>query len=91
MVAGVLGTAVGALLGVILANYVTALSLMLERLINTVFTDGNIYLISHLQTQIDFLEVLIVCTVALVISFLATLYPAYRASKIEPAEVLRYV
>lgn len=91
MVAGLLGTGIGVLLGVILANYVTVLSLMLERLINTVFNGGNIYLISHLRTQIEFSEVLLVSTVALAISFLATLYPAYRASKVQPAEVLRYV
>ena len=90
MVAGIFGTIVGAVLGILLANYVTELSLVLERLINFLLGDGNIYFISHLRTQVDFGEVLIVCIAALLISFLATLYPAYRASKIQPADVLRY-
>ena len=90
MVAGLFGTFVGAILGVILANYVTDLSLMVERVLNSVFSDANIYLISHLQTQINVAEVALVCIAALGISFVATLYPAYRASRIQPAEVLRY-
>ncbi len=90
MVAGIFGTLVGALLGILLANNITDLSLMLERLINSMLSNGNVYFISHLQTQVNFSEVLLVCSAALLISFLATLYPAYRASKIQPAEVLRY-
>lgn len=90
MVAGFIGTLVGALLGVVLANNVTDLSLLLEGLINSIFTDANVYFISHLQTRVNFSEVVIVCALTLLISFIATLYPAYRASKIQPAEVLRY-
>lgn len=90
LVAGVFGTIIGALLGTILAVNITRLSLLLERLVNSVFTDANVYFISHLQTQLNWQEVLLVCLAALSISFLATLYPAYRASKIQAAEVLRY-
>ena len=90
LIAGVIGTVVGAVLGVLLASNITAISLGLERVINSIFVDANVYLISHLQTQVDWSEVLWVCVAALIISFLATLYPAYRASKIQPAEVLRY-
>ena len=46
--------------------------------------------LSSLQTQVVWTEVVLVCLAALFISLIATLYPAYRASKIEPAEVLRY-
>lgn len=90
LVAGVFGTVVGAGLGILLAFSISDISLLLERLINSVFTDANVYLISQLQTQVDYAEVLLVCLAALAVSFLATLYPAYRASKIQPAEVLRY-
>lgn len=90
VIAGVVGTLLGAILGVVLANYITDLSLLIERAINWAFRDANIYLISHLQTQVNWQEVLLVCLAAILISFLATLYPAYRASKIQPAEVLRY-
>ncbi len=90
LVAGSVGTVVGAVSGVILAANITDLSLILERLVNSVFTGSKVYFISHLQTQIDWQELVLVCIAALSISFLATLYPAYRASKIQPAEVLRY-
>ena len=90
LIAGMIGTLAGAILGVLLAENITSLSLLLEQFLNSIFRDANIYLISHLQTRIDFIEVLYICAAALLVSFLATLYPAYRASKIQPAEVLRY-
>ncbi len=90
MIAGIIGTLLGAGLGLWLAQNVSGISLWLERMINSVMQDGNVYLISHLQTQTDGTEVLLICVAALLISFLATLYPAYRASRVQPAEVLRY-
>ncbi|MDB0051821.1 FtsX-like permease family protein [Gammaproteobacteria bacterium] len=90
LVAGFLGTLTGAILGTLLAANITDISLILERIINSLTTDSNRYFISHLQTQIEWGEVALICIAALTISFLATLYPAYRASKIEAAEVLRY-
>jgi len=81
---------VGAAFGVLLAGNITNLSLQLEQILNSIFSGANIYLISHLQSQVDFTEVFYVCVAALIVSFLATLYPAYRASRIQPAEVLRY-
>lgn len=89
-VAGLVGVVLGGLAGVLLASNITELSLALERLLNSVFSESNIYLISHLQTQVQFSEVMLVCVVAMAISFMATLYPAYRASRVQPAEVLRY-
>ncbi len=90
LIAGGIGTLIGALLGVLLAGSITDISLLLERAINGVFDGANVYLISHLETNVIWSEVLLVCVAALIISFLATLYPAYRASRIQPAEVLRY-
>ena len=89
LIVGIVGTSIGALLGLLLANNITKLSLWLEQLINLVFADANIYLISHLQTRVNVSEVMLVCLIALLICFLATLYPAFRASKIQPAEALR--
>jgi lipoprotein-releasing system permease protein len=90
LVAGFLGTLIGAILGTLLAANITDISLILERVINSLASDSNRYFISHLQTQIEWGEVALICIAALTISFLATLYPAYRASKIQAAEVLRY-
>ena len=90
LVAGFLGTLTGAILGTLLAANITDISLVLERIINSLPSGSNRYFISHLQTQIEWGEVALICIAALTISFLATLYPAYRASKIQAAEVLRY-
>lgn len=90
LVAGLVGTLAGALLGILLAANISDISLIFERLINAIASDSNRYFISHLQTQINWLEVALICVAALMISFIATLYPAYRASRIQAAEVLRY-
>ena len=90
LVAGAVGTGIGAVLGIGLANNITNISLGLERFINSTFEGANIYLLSHLETEVNFMEVSVVCVLALLVCFLATLYPAYRASCVQPAEVLRY-
>lgn len=90
MIAGLIGTALGSVLGVLLAGQISTISLWIEQLINSLFTGANVYLLSHLQTRVYGTEVLMVCAAALLISFIATLYPAWRASKVQPAEVLRY-
>ncbi|MDA0690095.1 MAG: FtsX-like permease family protein [Proteobacteria bacterium] len=90
LIAGIIGIIVGGIGGVILALSITDISLLLERLLNSLFSGANIYLISHLQTRIAFSEVMFVCFAALIICFVATLYPAYRASRVQPAEFLRY-
>jgi lipoprotein-releasing system permease protein len=90
MIAGLIGTVLGVALGVTLALTITDISLALERLINSLFPDANVYLISHLQTSLQWQELAVIAASALVISFLATIYPAYRASRVQPAEVLRY-
>lgn len=90
MIAGLVGTLVGTGLGVILAQHVSSISLAIEQAINSLFTGANVYLLSHLQTRLYWDEVVMVGLAAMLISFLATLYPAYRASRVQPAEVLRY-
>jgi lipoprotein-releasing system permease protein len=90
MIAGLVGTVVGLILGVTLALTITDVSLALESVINAVFPNANVYLISHLQTALQWQELVFIAASALVISFIATIYPAYRASRVQPAEVLRY-
>ncbi len=90
MVAGVAGTATGAGLGVLLGHNITTISQTLERWLNMLPLQGEVYLLSHLQTQVDMTEVLLISIAALLISLAATLYPAWRGSKVQPAEVLRY-
>ncbi len=90
MVAGVAGTVTGAGLGVLLGHNITTISQTLERWLNMLPLQGEVYLLSHLQTRVDMTEVLLISIAALLISLAATLYPAWRGSKVQPAEVLRY-
>lgn len=85
-VVGMLGVLLGALLGIMIAINFNGISGYLENLLNR---DG-LYLISSLPSEMHWRDVAITCGVALLISFLATLYPAWKASHIMPAQVLRY-
>ena len=89
-VSGVLGTFFGAGLGVLIALFLAPIGLALESALGALLGQPNLLLVSHLQTKLLWSEVLLVCGLALLISLLATLYPAFRASRIAPAEVLRY-
>jgi len=87
---GVIGIAVGALCGSIIAVNIGDIVLWLESLLGVYLFDPNVYFISHLPSQLQLNDVFIICAVGILLSLLATLYPAYRAARVEPAEVLRY-
>lgn len=87
---GCIGTLIGAVLGCVIALTLTPLMALLESLVGFHVFDPNVYFVSELPSQLRWSDVLIVCSTALLLSFMATLYPAYKASQIEPAEALRY-
>src|SRR5690554_713976 len=87
---GVIGTLVGVVLGVVLALNVSDLVLWLEGLLGIQFLDANVYFISYLPSELRWEDVRFITLAALLLSLLSTLYPAWRASKIQPAEALRY-
>jgi lipoprotein-releasing system permease protein len=87
---GVFGTALGALLGVLLSLNLTSVMQGIESMLNAAFSPNDVYMISYLRAELRAEDVVQICISALVVSFLATLYPAYRATRIQPAEVLRY-
>jgi lipoprotein-releasing system permease protein len=84
------GILVGTLLGCLLAYFVGDIVAGVEALSGSYIFDPSIYLISALPSEIRFGDVATVVGGALVISFFATLYPAWRAGKVLPAEALRY-
>ena len=86
LLVGVSGTIFGAGLGLIITANFESIGKLLELL---VIPDG-MFMLSIIETDIQITDVVITCLVALLISFLATLYPAWKASRIHPAEILRY-
>ncbi|WP_022962387.1 lipoprotein-releasing ABC transporter permease subunit [Halopseudomonas pelagia] len=89
-VIGVIGTLAGGVLGVLAALNVSAMVAGLESLFGVQFLSSDVYFISYLPSQLIWNDVVLICLTALGMSFAATLYPAWRASRTEPAEALRY-
>lgn len=87
---GVIGILLGTGLGILLALTVSDVIAWVEHLLGIQFLNANVYFISYLPSQLKWMDVLIVTASGLSMSFLATLYPAYRASRVKPAEALRY-
>jgi lipoprotein-releasing system permease protein len=87
---GVIGTGVGVVLGVVLALNVETVVPILERLFHVDLFPADVYYISELPSKLVASDVVTIAGVALVLAFLATLYPSWRASRVQPAEALRY-
>jgi lipoprotein-releasing system permease protein len=87
---GLAGTLLGAALGTVLADNLQALVAGLEHLLGTQFLDARVYYMSDLPAYVEGADVLRVCVVAFILCALATLYPAWRASRTTPAEALRH-
>lgn len=89
-VIGVVGTMLGVIGGVLLALNVTALVAWLETAVGVQFISSDVYYISFLPSQLLLSDVLKISLLSFSLSFIATWYPAWRASKTQPAEALRY-
>jgi len=89
-VIGVLGTVLGVAGGVLLALNVERVVGTIERVFGISFMSKEVYLIPYLPSELQGPDVIGIALISLVLSFLATLYPSWRASKVNPAEALRY-
>ncbi|MFT6388514.1 MAG: lipoprotein-releasing system permease protein [Cellvibrionaceae bacterium] len=89
-VIGVVGTAIGIALGVSLSLFVDSMVAGLEALFNVSFLESDIYPVSFLPSSLQLGDVVLVASVSLIMSLLATIYPARKAANIQPAQALRY-
>ena len=89
-VTGVLGVVFGVVAGCLLAPNVGALVAFLEGLVGAQVFDPELYFITVLPSHLQWLDVIVVGSLGVTLSVLATLYPAWRAGKVPPAEALRY-
>lgn len=90
LIVGFLGTFAGLGLGLLFCYNIDAIKTGLESLSGKELFSAEIYFLSHLPAKVDSSEVAVVVGMSLVLSFLATLYPSWKASRTDPVEALRY-
>ena len=87
---GVIGTVLGAIFGIIIALNIGTIIPLIEQLFSVQFLAKDVYYISDLPSKLDWNDVTTIVAMSFILSLIATLYPSYKASKINPAEALRY-
>ncbi len=87
---GLAGTVVGGVVGAGLSLVITDAVGAVERVFGVRFLDAAVYPVSYLPSELSFANVALVCSVAFAMSFLATVYPSWRAARMQPAEILRH-
>ena len=87
---GVIGTFAGVLLGLLIAFNVGWIVAGIEALLHVTFLPASVYLISNMPSDPQAADILPIVVISLLLSFVATIYPSWRASRVQPAEALRY-
>jgi lipoprotein-releasing system permease protein len=87
---GIIGTLAGVVFGLLIAFNVGTLVAMIEALLRVSFLPSSVYLISRMPSDPQSGDIVPIVIISLLLSFVATLYPSWRASRVQPAEALRY-
>ncbi|HEY5364914.1 MAG TPA: lipoprotein-releasing ABC transporter permease subunit [Casimicrobiaceae bacterium] len=87
---GIIGTAIGVIGGIVLALNVGTVVPVIERVLGVTFLDKSVYYISELPSQLQRNDVVTIAIIALVLALIATIYPSFKAARVNPAEALRY-
>ena len=90
LIIGIIGTLLGSIAGLAVAYNLEGLSLFIEKMFGFKILPGDVYYLSTLPSQVNYGDVAMIILGTLIISLLATIYPSWRASRLEPAEALRY-
>ena len=90
LIAGLIGTFLGCIAGLAVALNLQKVSLFVEKVFNFQILPGDVYYLSELPSQVNYLDVVIIVVGTMLICFFSTIYPSLRASRLDPAEALRY-
>ena len=86
---GLLGTISGLILGLIFCININKIQIFLEKIFNIDLFSSEIYFLSSLPARIDYYEIIFICLISLLISLLASIYPAIKSSRINPIKIIR--
>ena len=89
-VIGVLGTFIGAIIGLIVSYHIEEVRRFITKVFDQELFSAKIYFLTNLPSKINFNEVLVVICISIFLTLIASIFPAWKASKISPAEALRY-
>lgn len=90
LIVGAVGTFFGCIAGLTVALNLQKISLLVEKIFNFKILPGDVYYLSELPSKVNYGDVVVIVVGTLLICFLSTIYPSLRASKLDPAEALRY-
>jgi lipoprotein-releasing system permease protein len=90
LIVGVIGTALGCIAGLGVALNLQKISIFVEKIFHFKILPGDVYYLSELPSKVNYSDVVVIVIGTMLICFLSTIYPSLKASKLDPAEALRY-